>query len=49
VESVGWGLGNVFTNWEWGRGMGAAGRVDAEQRFSWDRIAETTERCYWEA
>jgi len=45
-DSVGWGLGTVFTNWDWARRMGRYGRVDAETGFSWDRIAEQTERCY---
>jgi glycosyltransferase involved in cell wall biosynthesis len=46
TDSVGWGLGTLFTNWDWARSMGRRGRVDAEAHFSWDRIAETTERCY---
>lgn len=45
-DSVAWGLGTVFTNWDWARRMGRYGRVDAETGFSWDRIAEQTERCY---
>jgi glycosyltransferase involved in cell wall biosynthesis len=45
-DSVGWGLGTVFTNWEWSRRMGRYGRTDAETNFTWDRIAEQTERCY---
>jgi len=45
-DSVGWGLGTVFTNWEWARRMGRYGRTDAETNFTWDRIAEQTERCY---
>ena len=46
VESVGWGLGTLATNWEWGRWMGHNGRVAAESAFSWDKIAATTEQCY---
>jgi glycogen synthase len=46
VESIGWGLGTLFTNWEWARWMGRNGRVAAEKAFSWDRLAELTERCY---
>jgi glycosyltransferase involved in cell wall biosynthesis len=45
-DSVGWGLGTLFTNWEWARRMGRYGRTDAETNFTWDRIAQTTERCY---
>src|ERR1019366_4056466 len=40
VESVGWGLGTLFTNWEWARWMGHNGRVAAETAFTWDKIAE---------
>jgi glycosyltransferase involved in cell wall biosynthesis len=46
VDSVGWGLGTLFTNWEWARWMGRNGRIAAETVFSWDRIAGETVRCY---
>jgi glycosyltransferase involved in cell wall biosynthesis len=45
-ESIGWGLGTLFTNFEWARWMGANGRKAAETAFIWDRIANQTERCY---
>jgi glycosyltransferase involved in cell wall biosynthesis len=45
-ESVGWGLGTLFTNWEWARSMGRNGRVAAETAFTWDKIAQDTELCY---
>jgi glycosyltransferase involved in cell wall biosynthesis len=45
-ESVGWGLGTLFTNFEWGRWMGRNGRQAAETAFSWDTIAQRTEQCY---
>jgi glycosyltransferase involved in cell wall biosynthesis len=45
-DSVGWGLGTLFTNWDWARRMGRYGRTDAETNFTWDRVAQTTERCY---
>jgi glycosyltransferase involved in cell wall biosynthesis len=45
-ESVGWGIGTLFTNFEWARWMGANGRRAAETAFSWDTIAEKTEQCY---
>ena len=45
-DSIGWGLGTVFKDWEWARRMGRYGRTDAEAHFSWNRIAEQTERCY---
>jgi len=46
ADSVGWGLGSLFTNFDWARWMGSNGRRAAETVFSWDRIAETTEQCY---
>jgi glycosyltransferase involved in cell wall biosynthesis len=46
VDSVGWGIGTLFTNFEWGRWMGANGRHAAETAFSWDTIAEQTERVF---
>jgi glycosyltransferase involved in cell wall biosynthesis len=45
-ESVGWGLGTLFTNFEWARWMGANGRRAAETTFNWDSAAERTEQCY---
>jgi glycosyltransferase involved in cell wall biosynthesis len=45
-ESVGWGLGTLFTNFDWARWMGANGRHAAETEFTWDIIAEKTEKCY---
>ncbi|MGA2557563.1 MAG: glycosyltransferase family 4 protein, partial [Verrucomicrobiota bacterium] len=44
-DSVGWGLGTLFTNFQWGRWMGGNGRRAAETVFSWDTIAEKTEQC----
>ena len=46
VESVGWGLGTLFTNWDWARWMGRNGRAAVETTFTWDRIADTTLQCY---
>jgi glycosyltransferase involved in cell wall biosynthesis len=46
VDSVGWGIGTLFTDFEWARWMGANGRRAAEQAFNWDTIAGETERSY---
>lgn len=46
AESVGWGIGTLFTNFEWARWMGENGRRAAETVFSWDFIARQTEECY---
>jgi len=42
VESVGWGLGTLFTDWEKARWMGRNGRLATETAFTWDKIATTT-------
>lgn len=46
VDSVGWGLGSVFNDFEWGRWMGRNGRLTVETAFTWDKIAELTVKCY---
>jgi len=46
VDSVGWGIGTLFSNFEWARWMGHNGRVAAEQAFAWDTIAQSVVRCY---
>jgi glycosyltransferase involved in cell wall biosynthesis len=38
--SVGWGLGTLFTNFEWARWMGHNGRVAVESSFTWDHVAD---------
>ena len=38
-ESIAWGLGTLFTNFEWARWMGRNGRIAAERSFTWDVIA----------
>lgn len=45
-ESLAWGLGTLFTNFDWGRWMGRNGRVAAEAAFSWDAIADRTLGVY---
>ncbi len=45
-NSIGWGLGTLFTNFEWARWMGRNGRIAAETTFTWDKLAALTERCY---
>jgi glycosyltransferase involved in cell wall biosynthesis len=45
-ESLAWGLGTLFTNFDWGRWMGRNGRVAAEEAFSWDAIADRTLGVY---
>lgn len=45
-ESVGWGLGTLFTDFERSRWMGRNGRMAAEEAFSWDKLSETVLHCY---
>jgi len=46
-ESVAWGIGTLFTDFEHGRWMGRNGRLAAETVFSWDTIAEETLSAYF--
>ena len=46
-ESIGWGIGTLFTDFDWARWMGSNGRRTAETTFNWDTIAARTEQCYW--
>jgi glycosyltransferase involved in cell wall biosynthesis len=45
-DSVGWGIGTAFTNWEWARWMGRNGRVAVEAAFTWDAIADRVVNVY---
>ena len=45
-DSIGWGLGTLFTDFEWARWMGRNGRIAAETAFAWDQIAEETLAVY---
>lgn len=46
VDSTSWGLGTLFTNFEWARWMGRNGRTAVESAFSWEKIVEPTVKCY---
>jgi glycosyltransferase involved in cell wall biosynthesis len=48
-ESIAWGLGTLFTNFEWGRWMGHNGRIAVEAAFSWDSIADQVLDVYHNA
>ncbi|MGC2325052.1 MAG: glycosyltransferase family 4 protein [Terriglobales bacterium] len=45
-DSVGWGIGTMFTNFEWARWMGRNGRVAVEAGFTWDAIADRVVSVY---
>ncbi len=45
-NSIAWGLGKLFCDFEHGRWMGKNGRAAAETTFSWDSIADHTLGVY---
>lgn len=45
-ESIAWGIGSLFADFEHGRWMGANGRKAAETVYSWDTIADYTLGVY---
>jgi len=45
-DSVAWGIGTLFTNWEWARWMGRNGRVAVESGFTWDAVADRVAHVY---
>jgi len=45
-ESIAWGIGNLFKDFEVARWMGRNGRRAAEIAFNWDRIAQNTLDVY---
>jgi glycosyltransferase involved in cell wall biosynthesis len=46
AESIAWGVGTMFTDFEWARWMGRNGRIAAETAFNWDAIADQTLSVY---
>ncbi len=47
-ESIAWGIGTLFTNFEWGRWMGRNGRQAVESSFSWDAASDRVLQVYSE-
>lgn len=45
-DSIAWGLGTLFTDFEWARWMGRNGRIAAETVFSWDATADRVLAVY---
>jgi glycosyltransferase involved in cell wall biosynthesis len=45
-NSIAWGLGTLFTNFEWARWMGRNGRIAAETSFSWESVADQVADVY---
>ena len=45
-DSIAWGIGSLFANFEHARWMGNNGRRAAEEMFSWENIAAKTIDVY---
>lgn len=45
-ESIAWGIGSLFANFEHARWMGSKGREAVENSFSWDTVADNTIGVY---
>jgi glycosyltransferase involved in cell wall biosynthesis len=45
-DSIAWGIGTLFSNFEWARWMGRNGRIAVEAAFSWDTIADQALAVY---
>lgn len=45
-SGIAWGIGQVLEDFDRAKAMGANGRAKAAFSFSWDAVAETTERAY---
>jgi glycosyltransferase involved in cell wall biosynthesis len=46
-NSIAWGLGTLFTSFEWARWMGRNGRIAVESAFTWDAIADQVLSLYY--
>ena len=47
-ESIAWGLGTLFTNFEWARWMGRNGRTAVETVFNWDTVGDQVLSVYYQ-
>ena len=47
-ESIAWGLGTLFTDFEWARWMGRNGRTAVETVFNWDTIGDQVLSVYYQ-
>lgn len=45
-ESIAWGIGSIFANFEHARWLGRNGRQAVEDAFNWDKIADQTLGVY---
>ena len=47
-ESIAWGLGTLFTDFEWARWMGHNGRIAVETVFNWDTVGDQVLSVYYQ-
>ena len=47
-ESIAWGLGTLFTNFEWARWMGRNGGTAVETVFNWDMVGDQVLSVYYQ-
>ena len=45
-DSIAWGIGSLFADFDWARQIGKNGRKTAEEAFSWDSIADQMLEVY---
>lgn len=45
-NSVAWGIGTLFTNFEWARWMGRNGHTAVEAAFTWDAVSDCVLQLY---
>jgi glycosyltransferase involved in cell wall biosynthesis len=45
-NSIAWGIGTVFQNFEWARWMGRNGRIAVEAAFKWDAVSDQVLSAY---
>jgi glycosyltransferase involved in cell wall biosynthesis len=45
-DSVAWGVGTLFTNFDWARWMGSNGRNAVEKAYTWDAVADSALNLY---
>ncbi len=48
-DSVAWGLGTIFADFDWGRWMGENGRRTVDEQFTWDKVSRSVLAVYFQA
>jgi glycosyltransferase involved in cell wall biosynthesis len=45
-QSIAWGIGTLFADFEWARWMGRNGRTAVESVFTWDAVSDKVLSIY---